>query len=227
MAKRLTEKQKDEITKSFIQGKTIEFLSKKLECTNITIIRNLKKNLGELNYYELVKKNKLSEGKPNKISQNNISSLNVELNIKTEQNICSNTKESKDKSFNTESDSKQTFFEIPPLNIEIENVPRQELSSVPISDINFPKVAYMIVDKKIELEVKYLKDYPEWEFLPASDLERKSIEIFSDLKIAKRYCSKDQKVIKIPNTRVFEITAPFLKSRGISRIVSNDKLIAL
>ena len=227
MAKRLTEKQKDEMTKSFIKGKTIDFLSKKFECTNPTIIRNLKKNLGELNYYELVKKNKFSEEIPNKIRPDNISGVNVKLNIETEENIFSNTKESKDKSFNIETDSKQTFFEIPPLNIEIENVPRQELSSVPISDINFPKIVYMIVDKKIELEVKYLKDYPEWDFLPASDLERKSIEIFSDLKIAKRYCSKEQKVIKVPNTRVFQITAPFLKSRGISRIVSNDKLIAL
>ena len=85
----------------------------------------------------------------------------------------------------------------------------------------------MIVNKKIELEVKLLKDYPEWEFLPESDLKRKSIEIHNDLQTAKRICNKDQKVIKVPNTDVFKIVAPLLASRGISRIVSNDKLIAL
>ena len=85
----------------------------------------------------------------------------------------------------------------------------------------------MIVDKKIELEVKFLKDYPEWQFLPASDLDRKTIQIFFDLKIAKRYCAKEKKVIKIPNTKVFKIAAPYLISRGISRIVTSDKLIAL
>ena len=85
----------------------------------------------------------------------------------------------------------------------------------------------MVVDKKIELEVKYLKDYPEWQFLPASDLDRKTIQIFFDLKIAKRNCSKEKKVIKIPNTKVFQIAAPYLISRGISRIVASDKLIAL
>ena len=85
----------------------------------------------------------------------------------------------------------------------------------------------MIVDKKIELEVKLLKDYPEWGFLPESDLKRKSIEIHNDLQIARRICNKDQKVIKVPNTDVFKIVAPLLASRGISRIVSNDKLIAL
>ena len=59
------------------------------------------------------------------------------------------------------------------------------------------------------------------------DLNRKTIEIFFDLKIAKKVCSKDQKVIKVPNTNVFQIVSPILISRGISRIVSEDKLIAL
>ena len=85
----------------------------------------------------------------------------------------------------------------------------------------------MIVDKKIELDIKLLKDYPEWQFLPIDDLNRKSIELHFDLKIAKRSCKKDQKVIKIPNTNVFRIAAPHLMAKGISRIISAEKLIAL
>ena len=78
----------------------------------------------------------------------------------------------------------------------------------------------MIVDKKIELEIKYLKDYPDWQFLSQDELNRKTIEIFFDLKNAKRFCNKEQKVIKVPNTDVFKIVAPILLSKGISRIVS-------
>ena len=111
--------------------------------------------------------------------------------------------------------------------MDIENSPRKEFSSVHISQIDFPKVVYMIVDKQIELVVKLIKDYPAWEYLPADDLNRKSIEIYLDLKIAKRFCNKEQKVLKVPNTNVFKIVAPVLLSRGISRIVSDDKLIAL
>ena len=85
----------------------------------------------------------------------------------------------------------------------------------------------MIVDKKIELEIKYLKDYPNWEFLSKDELNRKTIEIFTELKHSKRFCSKDQKVLKVPNSEVFQIVAPLLLSRGISRIISEDKLIAL
>ena len=68
----------------------------------------------------------------------------------------------------------------------------------------------MVVDKKIELEIKFLKDYPAWSFLSEDELERKTIQIFNDLKIAKRYCDKEQKVIKVPNSQVFKIVAPSL-----------------
>ncbi len=120
-----------------------------------------------------------------------------------------------------------SFMEIAPLNCEIDNVPQKDLTSIPLSEIDFPKVVFMIVDSKIELETKYLKDYPDWQFLSQNELSRKTIEIFFDLKIAKKFCNKEQKVIKVPNTDVFRIVTPLLLSRGISRIVSPDKLIAL
>ena len=102
-----------------------------------------------------------------------------------------------------------------------------DFSSIPISEVEFPNIVYMIVDKKIELETKLLQDYPNWQFLPTEELNRKTIEIYFDLKIAKLFCKKEQKVIKVPNTNVFKIAAPFLLSKGISRIVGDDKLIAL
>ena len=111
--------------------------------------------------------------------------------------------------------------------MEIENALQKDLSSVPITEIDFPKVVYLIVDKKIELETKYLREYPEWQFLSDEELSRKTIEIYLDLKIAKRFCNKEQKVIKVPNTDVFKIVAPILLKKGISRIVSPEKLISL
>ena len=120
-----------------------------------------------------------------------------------------------------------SFFEITPLNEEIDNLPQKDLSSIPISDMKFPKVVYMVVDKKIELEIKILKDYPDWQFLSENELNRKTIKIYFELSTAKSMCNKEQKVIKVPNPEVFKIAAPILNSRGISRLVTEDKLIAL
>ena len=121
----------------------------------------------------------------------------------------------------------ESFIEITPLEHDFEVVSQKDISSIPLSEIKLPNMVFLIVKKEIELETKYLKDYPEWQFLPQNDLKRKTIEIHFDLKNAKRICNKDQKVIKVPNTDVFRIVAPILISRGISRIVTAENLISI
>ena len=226
MSKRLSEKQKDEISNFFVNGKTIDELSIEFNCTKLTISRNLIKKLGEQKYKELIfsaKSFKESIKKKDQINfirnENEIKKDNLEENLY-------NSKVSNDKK-EEEFLAINSFMEIAPLDYEIDAVSQKDLSSIPISDIDFPQTVFMIVDKKIELETKFLKDYAEWQFLSNDELNRKTIQIFEDLKNAKRFCSKDQKVIKVPNTDVFKIVAPLLVSRGISRIVSDDKLIAL
>ena len=226
MAKRLTEKQKSEIAEYFKNGKTIEALSEVFNCSILTISRNLKKNLGEKIYKEFLKKNKNIDKLNNLLEKDKKKKNDFELAKKFSKNESTEEQtfyaDQSDNNF-----SRTEFVEISPLNFEIENVPRKELSSIPIQEIDFPKTVYMIVHKNIELEIKLLKDYPEWQFLPNEDLDRKTIEIYLDLKLAKQACSKEQKVIKVPNTDVFRIVSPILISRGISRIVSDEKLIAL
>ena len=50
MAKRLTDKGKELIIESFYEGKTIDALAKEFDCTNSTIVRNLKRILGNEKY---------------------------------------------------------------------------------------------------------------------------------------------------------------------------------
>ena len=225
MAKRLTEKQKEEISKLFSSGINIDDLSIQFNCTKLTISRNLKKKIGEKQYNNLVIKNKSS----NKL----INIKNKKNEYKTENqkhNKILENKKNQDKRKDSHAEDLLTtseFIEIAPLTIDVDNSTRQELTSVPILEVNLPKTVYMIVDKKVELEIKLLRDYPKWNFLSEDELKRKTIEIFFDLKIAKSFCQKEQKVIKVPNTNVFKIVAPILCSRGVSRIVSADKLIAL
>ena len=228
MAKRLTDKQKDQLTQEFISGKSINDLVEEFSSTKLTISRYLKKNLGSKTYQSLIEKSKL----PKNLFINQEISISIEnanlLNNKVAKGNISH--EEIDKLNYTDEESNfplNDFVEVAPLNHDIDNISQKDLSSIPISDIEFPKVVYMIVDNKIELQTKLLNDYPEWQFLSKEELDRNTIQIFYDLKIAKTFCSKEQKVIKVPNTDVFRIVAPILISKGISRIVTSDKLIAL
>lgn len=227
MAKRLTEKENEKLVRGFKSGKTIKSLSEEFRFTSVTIIRKLKEKLGVSIYRELNSKNKKSAQENIIYRDKNINNDNIDSNLKdSEYNFLEINEIDEDKDEKNFPHASE-FIEITPLNYEIESTSRKELSSIPISEINFPDMVYMIVDKNIELEIRYLRDYPQWDFLPDSDLNRKSIEIFNDIKVAKRFCRKEQKVIKVPNTDVFKIAAPNLISRGISRIISSEQLISL
>ena len=224
MAKKLTEKQKEEIKINFLDNQSVEFLSEKFSCTKTTIIRNLKKSLGETKYKEILNKlNATFDIKNEKLLENN----NQQINDKNKINKPDDTSISIGLSNEDKINPFESFIEITPLDHDFEAVSQKDISSIPLSEIKLPSVVFLIVKKEIELETKYLKDYPEWQFLPQNDLKRKTIEIHFDLKTAKRNCNKDQKVIKVPNTDVFRIVAPILMSRGISRIVTAENLISI
>tara|TARA_Y100000816_G_scaffold272708_1_gene238393 strand:+ start:16 stop:702 length:687 start_codon:yes stop_codon:yes gene_type:complete len=228
LAKRLTEIQKKIIINDFVNGVTVDQLAMNFSCTKVTIVRTLKKNLSLSKYDSILKRKETSQIN---LSERIVTSDELVANKEEnddlrneERNLVENRSEEVD---NYESYSETTFMEIAPLDYEINNETQKDLSSVSISEIDFPKIVYMIVDSKIELEIKSLGDYPNWQFLSQDELKRKTIEIYFDLKIAKKFCRREQKVIKVPNTDVFRVVSPILISRGISRIVCPDKLIAL
>ena len=215
MAKRISEDEKKEIIDDFIKNKTLEEISDKFNFTKLTITRHLKKSLGDEKYTELIKSKKK---KKRPLNHKNLNDIKLTDN---------NTKVESGELISKDSLHENTFFEIATLNVDIDNQPQKDFSSVSIKEVDLPKVVYMIVNKQVELETKILKEYVEWNFLSEEDLSRNTIEIFYDLKSAKRSIKKEQRVIKVPNSDVFNIAAPILRARGISRIVSSTVLISL
>ena len=226
MAKRLTDKQKELILRSFTEGKNIDALSEEFNCNKLTITRNLKKSLGEIKYKDLNKKNKL-KNQNKSVGKDFTNLLNEDANKQIIDEEINFREQIYQGIQNEDNFDFHTFTEITPLDQNIEDNARKDLSSIPISEIDLPKIVYMIVSDKIDLETKLLEEYPKWQFLSESELSRKTIEIYFDLKNAKRFCKSNQKVIKVPNSEVFKIVAPILRSRGVSRIVCEEDLLAL
>ena len=92
---------------------------------------------------------------------------------------------------------------------------------------SLPESVYMIVEKKVELDLQPISDLPEWSFLPENELERNAILLFANQRSAKRSCSRNQRVIKIPNTNIFKLSKSYLISKGITRLILEDSIIAL
>ena len=97
----------------------------------------------------------------------------------------------------------------------------------PLASAALPSSAYMLVDKTVELQARPLSEFPELGRLPAAELERQALVVFLNPRQAKRQCGRTQRVIKLPDLKVFELTAPYLLAQGISRVVIEGALYAL
>tara|TARA_B100000212_G_scaffold244225_1_gene186278 strand:- start:515 stop:1162 length:648 start_codon:yes stop_codon:yes gene_type:complete len=203
LPKKVTDLQRKEILNAFNNGIDLKVISKNFNFSLATIVRQLKNILGDELFNEIKNKNENNLINLKDFRQEN----KLELNHENE-------------SFN------EQFVEVIPITegVELEN--QKEFASESLKEANLPDIVYMLIDKNIELMPKMLKEYPEWSFMPNDDLKRYTLEIFDDHKFAKKLCTKNQKLIKVPNSRVFFLASKFLKSKGITRIIFNNLLLA-
>ncbi len=248
--RRLTKDEKNEILEEFRSGATANDLAKQYNCSPNTINRTVKILLTDEEYNLLkVKRAKIKKTR-SPLAQNDKSeqvsellttdSIEVELsNLKGEENfslesensnssVLSNLENSDLNSCSLDSDEENNFQEIVPLvsSFNFENQ-QQKVDCKELDTANLPETVYMLVDKKVELEYQHISDLPEWSFLPDDELKRRVILLFLNQRSAKRNCSRNQKVIKIPNTDIFKLSKSYLLEKGITRLIIEDALISL
>ena len=227
MPKKLTENNKKEMVELFKKGENVKNLAILFSLKENTIIKHLKNLVDD---FDLLKKKYLinysKEKEPNKIknlqikenskSKNNLTSLEFSQDVKPTNEISDKT--------NYEYDY---FQEISPLDEFTDFELRKDLTSELLKETSLPKNIFMIVNNNIELEIKQLNDFPEYSFLPNDDQDRRVIKLFSDKKSASSFCDKSQRIIKIPDGRIFKLVSPILLQKGITRILFEDTLLSV
>ena len=251
ISRRLTKAQKTEILEAYRAGGNSNFLAEKYSCTPATINRTVKTLLSESEYKLLKeKRSKLINKKVNIVDNqtlnekkedliieldkefNNpifkkISSLAIEGNDDFSEELYSENKYNKNQEFDKDNNKIDNKFAIIEPLITNFDFDKKEKDFEILHYESLPETVYMLVDKKVELEVKSISDLPEWSFLPETELKRNAILLFSNQRTAKRSCSKNQRVIKIPNTNVFDVSKSYLLLKGITRLIIDDSIIAL
>ena len=125
------------------------------------------------------------------------------------------------------SEANQTFTELVPLVGVADLSDRVPVEVQPLLPGCLPNSVYMLVDKVVELDARPLRDFPELGHLEESELDREGLLLYGNPRAAKRQCGRSQRVIKVPDTAVFERTSEYLLARGITRLVMDGSLIAL
>ena len=124
-------------------------------------------------------------------------------------------------------DDENVFHEIAVLPVDLPEVTTQQVVCRPFASELVPDSVYMLVDKTVELDPRPLSEFPELGFIDPSEQERQALCLYASPRAAKRQCGRSQRVIKVPDTQVFEQTSSYLLARGITHLVVEGSLFVL
>lgn len=98
---------------------------------------------------------------------------------------------------------------------------------LPLEQATIPKTFYLVVDRASELITRPLKDFAELGQIPEEEVQEKTLPIFDNHRVAKRFLRKMQRVIKVPDGRVLPKVSPYLQARGITRLLIDGQIYSL
>ena len=101
------------------------------------------------------------------------------------------------------------------------------VSILPLMEASMPKNCYLVVDRRGELIVRPLKDFSLDGALPPEEVQAKTLPVFDNHRVARRFSLKTQKVIRLPDASIVQKTAHALKSKGITRVFLSGQVYSL
>lgn len=107
-------------------------------------------------------------------------------------------------------------------------IDRLHIQVTPLSEATLPRTCYIVIDKFAELIVRPLKDFADLGQIPGEEIQQRTLPIFDNHRVAKRFSNqRTQRVIKVPDSKVFHKTSHHLRSKGITRLLVDGNIYSL
>ncbi|MEM8639943.1 MAG: transposase [Cyanobacteria bacterium P01_G01_bin.54] len=102
-----------------------------------------------------------------------------------------------------------------------------EVQVLPLSDAHFPRTCYLVIDRAAELITHPLQDFRDLGHIPGSEASQRTLPVFDNHRVARRFSKRTQRVIKVPDSELFTKTRSYLQARGITRLLLDGQVYAL
>lgn len=102
----------------------------------------------------------------------------------------------------------------------------ESLEILPLDRADLPLICYIVVDRIAEIITRPLKDFKDLGAIPPEESMSKTIPIFDNHRVARRFSYHNQRVIKFPSNLI-HITRPQLVQKGITRILFSGQVYTL
>ncbi len=102
-----------------------------------------------------------------------------------------------------------------------------EMQVMPLASATLPRTCYIVVDKFAELVACPLREFVELGKV-SGDAPQNTLPVFDNQRVAKRFSnSRNQRVIKVPDSGVFYKTIDHLLAKGISLMLVDGRIYSL
>ncbi len=230
-ASRLNDSQKQEVVLRYQAGETAAALAEAFSCSANTVSRTIKAAIG-LEAYGAIKDLRIAGSAVKAIVKPEIAQDQVELEL-TSPAAFAVTSEEEDYGKeeldinDLEIESNNDFIAFAPLAVTANLSDSSPCVSKPLVASELPASLYLLVDREVELKGTPVKDFTELGLIASEEEELQAIALFVNPRQAKRQCGRSQRVIKVPDSSLLELTAPYILAQGISRIVLEGALYAV
>ena len=98
---------------------------------------------------------------------------------------------------------------------------------LPLAEASIPKTFYLVVDRMAELITRPLRDFGDLGQIPTEEIQAKTLPIFDNHRVARRFSKRNQRVIKVPDGRMLPKVSGYLQAKGITRLLIDGQVYSL
>jgi hypothetical protein len=98
---------------------------------------------------------------------------------------------------------------------------------LPLAEAAIPKTFYLVVDRMAELITRPLREFGDLGQIPSEDIQAKTLPIFDNHRVARRFSKRNQRVIKVPDGRMLPKVSSYLQAKGITRLLIDGQVYSL
>jgi transposase-like protein len=98
---------------------------------------------------------------------------------------------------------------------------------LPLSSAQLPKTCYLVIDRSSELITRPLRDFGDLGQIPSLETQQRTLPVFDNHRVAKRFSTKRDRVIKVPDSKMLHKARTHLQAKGITRLLIDGQIYSL
>jgi len=121
----------------------------------------------------------------------------------------------------------EDYFEEPRPLVTRRRLGEAPVQVLPLSAAHLPRTCYLVIDRSAELITRPLKDFGDLGQIPTIETQQRTLPIFDNHRVAKRFSTKRDRVIKVPDSRMLQKARTHLQAKGITRLLIDGQVYSL